>query len=121
MPFDFGDVVLIPFPFTDQAGVKQRPAVVVTSSEYAEARPDIIVMAITSRMRPSLGYAEYVIADWQGAGLVKSSLVKPVLASIEQSLVRRVMGRLGDADLEGLREVIEFILGQARGKNHTRR
>jgi mRNA interferase MazF len=27
--FDFGDVVLVPFPFTDQSGTKKRPAVVV--------------------------------------------------------------------------------------------
>jgi mRNA interferase MazF len=27
--FDFGDVVLVPFPFTDQSGTKRRPAVVV--------------------------------------------------------------------------------------------
>lgn len=25
----FGDVVLVPFPFTDQSGTKKRPAVVV--------------------------------------------------------------------------------------------
>jgi mRNA interferase MazF len=26
--FSFGDVVLVPFPFTDQTGLKKRPAVV---------------------------------------------------------------------------------------------
>ena len=28
--FSFGDVVLVPFPFTDQSGSKRRPAVVVS-------------------------------------------------------------------------------------------
>jgi hypothetical protein len=32
--FGFGDVVLVPFPFTDQSGAKKRPAVVVSSSGY---------------------------------------------------------------------------------------
>ena len=27
--FSFGDVELVPFPFTDQSGTKKRPAVVV--------------------------------------------------------------------------------------------
>ena len=29
--YNFGDVILVPFPFTDQSQAKQRPAVVVTA------------------------------------------------------------------------------------------
>ena len=41
--YDFGDVVLVPFPFTDQSAVKRRPAVVVSSSTYHQARPDLLI------------------------------------------------------------------------------
>ena len=34
MSFEFGDIVLVPFPFTEQTTTKKRPAVVVSSSEY---------------------------------------------------------------------------------------
>ncbi len=47
----FGDVLLVPFPFTDQQGSKQRPAVVVSSCAYNANRPDVLMMAITSAMR----------------------------------------------------------------------
>jgi mRNA interferase MazF len=30
-PLEFGDVVLVPFPFTSQAASKKRPAVIVSS------------------------------------------------------------------------------------------
>jgi mRNA interferase MazF len=53
--FDFGDVVLVPFPFTDQSGTKRRPAVVVSLAGYNMSRRDIVIMAITSQARPSLG------------------------------------------------------------------
>jgi mRNA interferase MazF len=33
--FNFGRVVLMPFPFTDQSGSKKRPAVVVSSYGYS--------------------------------------------------------------------------------------
>lgn len=48
--YDFGDVVLMPFPFTDQTGTKKRPAGVVSSSAYNAARRDLVVMAITSQI-----------------------------------------------------------------------
>ena len=48
--FSFGDVVLVPFPFTDQTGAKKRPAVVVSGSAYSTARRDTMIMAITSQL-----------------------------------------------------------------------
>ncbi len=50
--FEFGDVVLVPFPFTDQSTAKKRPAVVVSSAAYNAERRDLIVMAVTSQVRP---------------------------------------------------------------------
>jgi mRNA interferase MazF len=86
MPFEFGEVVLVPFPFTSQAASKRRPAVVVSSRHYNTARPDIVVMAITSQLRPSPAFGEVWVEAWQAAGLLKPSAVKPVLATLEQGL-----------------------------------
>ncbi len=109
--FSFGDVVLVPFPFTDQSGSKKRPAVVVSSSGYNAGRRDIVIMAITSQIRTPLGFGEALVRDWQGAGLVKESVLKPVFTTIEQSLVLRVMGRLSVADIQTLREVVGDVIG----------
>jgi mRNA-degrading endonuclease toxin of MazEF toxin-antitoxin module len=49
--YNFGDVILVPFPFTDQSQSKQRPAVVVSSARYNNERPDLVLMAITSQVR----------------------------------------------------------------------
>ncbi|MHB8744753.1 MAG: type II toxin-antitoxin system PemK/MazF family toxin [Sulfuricaulis sp.] len=51
--FEFGDVVLVPFPFTDQSAAKKRPAIVVSSQTYNSERPDVIIMAVTSQLRPA--------------------------------------------------------------------
>ena len=48
--FGFGQIVLVRFPFTDQSGGKQRPAVVVSNAAYNQARPDAILIAVTSRV-----------------------------------------------------------------------
>jgi mRNA interferase MazF len=111
LDFDFGDVVLVPFPFTDQSGTKKRPAVVVSSSRYNASRRDIVIMAITSQIRQPPAFAEALIVDWQGAGLVKPCVFKPVFTTIEQGLVQRVMGRLGPADPQTLHACLAQSLG----------
>ena len=47
--FEFGDIVLVPFPFTDQSAAKKRPAVVISSAAYQRERPDIIIMQLPVR------------------------------------------------------------------------
>lgn len=111
MPFEFGDVVLVPFPFTSQAASKKRPAAVVSNRAYNTARPDVVVMAITSQLRPSPGAGEVWIGQWQAAGLLKPSAVKPVFATLEQMLILRQLGRLDGDDQVALRKVIAETLG----------
>jgi len=109
--FSFGDVVLVPFPFTDQSDTKKRPAVVVSSHSYNASRRDIVIMAITSQVRTPLGFSEAMVADWQGAGLIKASVLKPVVTTIEQGLVIRTMGTLAAADIKTLREIVADVIG----------
>jgi mRNA interferase MazF len=111
MPFEFGDVILVPFPFTSQAASKQRPAVVVSSRAYSRERPDLVMMAITSQLRPTSALGEVWLRQWQGAGLLKPSAVKPVIATLEQGLVIRQLGVLDAADQGALRAAIRQIIG----------
>lgn len=110
MSFDFGDILLLPFPFTDQTASKKRPSVVVSSSAYNTARRDIVVMAITSQLRPDPAAGETWVADWKLAGLLKPSAIKPVFATIEQRLVIRKLGSLQSADKKDLARLIATML-----------
>ena len=111
MLFEFGDVVLVPFPFTNQMTSKQRPAVIVSQRVYARSRPDVVLMAITSQIRVSLGFADTLLTDWESANLLKPSVVKPVLATLEQALVIKQLGRLSADDQAALRLAIRQAIG----------
>jgi mRNA interferase MazF len=111
MPFEFGDVVLVPFPFTSQAASKQRPAVIVSALAYNRAKPDIVLMAVTSQFRPSPALGEVWLRDWRAAGLLKPSAVKPVFATLEQNLIIRQLGTLTAADQAALKNAINQIVG----------
>lgn len=110
--FDFGDIVLVPFPFTNQSVAKKRPAVVISSSDYNIQRPDLIIMAVTSQIRPTSALGEVIIQNWQSAGLLKPSAIKPVITTIEKALIVRHMGRLQDEDRLGLAGCLRMVLGE---------
>ena len=66
--YEFGDVVLVPFPFTVQSAIKRRPAIVISSAAYHRARPDLLIMAVTSQQPSTLSVGEVQVQDWRGAG-----------------------------------------------------
>jgi mRNA interferase MazF len=107
--YSFGEVVLV--PFTDQTGIKKRPAVIVSSAEYQGQRRDLVIMAITSQIRPHPAFAEFTMTDWRKAGLLVPSAVKPVLTTIEKRLILKKLGQFQRADVQSLRASISAILG----------
>ena len=110
--YNFGDVVLVGFPFTNLQTTKKRPAVIISRSTYQQYRPDVILMAITSQIRQPLATGEALLQDWQSAGLIKPSVLKPLVATIEQSRIIKTMGQLSVDDKKSLASVIQTILGE---------
>ena len=109
--YSFGDIVLVPFPFTDQSGTKKRPAVVVSSPAYHWDRRDVLIMAVTSQSRPTGAIGEVQVKDWKGAGFIKPSVIKPVITTIEQTLLIRRLGQLKKEEQEARRKAIGKIVG----------
>jgi len=109
--YNFGDVVLVGFPFTNLQAIKKRPAVVISNRSYQQKRPDVILMAITSQIRQPLAFGEYILNDWQQSGLLKPSVLKPLIATLEQIQIVKVMGQLSATDQEGLQHSLKIIVG----------
>jgi len=109
--YSFGDVVLVPFPFTDQTATKKRPAVVISSDGYNKARPDVILIAVTGHLSHYSRIGEVVVSDWKETGLLKTSTIKPILATVEKSLIIRTLGNLSQPDLVALKNALKVILG----------
>jgi mRNA interferase MazF len=109
--YNFGDVVLVPFPFTDQTTTKKRPAVIVSSSNYQRDRSDLIMIAVTSQMNPATSFGEITISDWQAAGFIKPSIIKSVMTTISKGLVIKKLGQLEEVDRQALHNLLQLILG----------
>jgi len=48
-----GDIISVPFPFTDLSGTKLRPALII-SNELVNVTDDVIIVMITSKQKSEL-------------------------------------------------------------------
>jgi mRNA interferase MazF len=71
--YNFGDILLVPFPFTDQTTTKKRPTIVISSQRYNQTKPDILLIAVTSQVKTPLQFGEILIKAWSKTGLIKPS------------------------------------------------
>ena len=110
-PFENGDIILVPFPFSNLLVTKKRPAVVISSLRYNLLSSDIVIIAITSQTSKVLGIGECYIEDWQTAGLLKQSTIKPAIATVEQSLVLKKLGKLSKRYSISLQNSLQSLLG----------
>ena len=99
MAFKRGDVVLVPFPYTDLRAAKTRPAIVVSSAVYHALRSDVLLAYVSSQVEKANPVLDYVLVDWSGAALLRPSYVRPKLAAVESSLIARVVGELSEQDM----------------------
>lgn len=85
-----GDVVLAPFPGVQ--GVKDRPALVVSSSLYHTIRQDVVLALLTTNIGAAVLPMDYVLVDWSSAGLNKPTAFRSFFATLQRA---RVIGQLG--------------------------
>ncbi|MEF2968137.1 type II toxin-antitoxin system PemK/MazF family toxin [Paenibacillus sp. M1] len=50
MMYSQGEILLIPFPYSDLSSTKKRPVLVLSNTEYNQSHKDIVVAAITSNI-----------------------------------------------------------------------
>ena len=99
-----GDVVVVPFPFSDLTRAKRRPALVVARV----SDDDVILCQITSQDVRD-GYAlSLVDSDFQDAGLRRPSNVRP--NRIFTADTQLILYRVGGLKREKLAEVTEAIV-----------
>jgi len=97
-----GDVVIVPFPFTDRDAAKRRPALVCSSEHFnLEARHLVLAMITTSTHTPWPG--DVPITDIKSAGLPEASVVRWKLFTLDASFVLRRAGKLSGRDRSACR------------------
>ena len=88
-----GDIVIVPFPYSEKLAEKRRPALVI-SNELVASRGYVWLAMITSARRGQ-ETDDVRVEDFERAGLEKVSLVRPTkIACLEPSRIIRRAGSL---------------------------
>lgn len=105
--------MLVPFGFTDQTGMKWRPAIVVSTDRYNEETPDVLIASVTGNLRAIPHPGDHRLVDWQGAGLLVPSLGQTKLGTVDASILGRRLGALSSTDLSAIERGLREALGLA--------
>ena len=105
MNYSQGDIVLLPYPFTDLSAQKVRPALIIgnTSSKYT----DLFIVPLTSQIQ-NLQAGEFVLQHWKASGLNVTTAVKRGCVLIDTALIRMKIGILSDEDLATAQKSLKF-------------
>jgi mRNA interferase MazF len=102
---EVGDVVVVPFPFTDRTTSKRRPALVLSRKAFNSSGHTVFAMITSTRKTRWPGDVAIPAGE---AGLTADSCVRLKLFTIENTFILRMLGSLGPV----LRSAVEQSLRQ---------
>jgi mRNA interferase MazF len=109
---NFGDVVVVPFPFVDRPIVKRRPALVLSGREFNGSNGHSLFLMITTGAG-SHWPSDREIGDGDSTGLSHPSLIRWKAFTLPNQAILRRIGRLAAADLSSIEEQVRVSLAVA--------
>lgn len=103
-----GEIVIVPFPFSDLSSVKQRPVLILSKNTDNETAEDVITCGVTSNIKDS----KYSVL-FENKNLIEGEIPKPSrvkvdkLFTISQNIIKKKVGRINKETFEKVKS--EFI------------
>ncbi len=103
--YQFGDVLIINFPFSHGRASKRRPAIVIKDTNDN----DILIAKVTSQYYET--EFDVPVIDWQNAILLSPSVIRVhKIQTVHSSLIFGQIGRLTNRDLKEVKHVFANLL-----------
>ncbi|MCM2289855.1 MAG: type II toxin-antitoxin system PemK/MazF family toxin [Sulfuritalea sp.] len=110
MAYERLDVVVVPFPFTDSAASKRRPALVISNAEAFNLPVGHSVLAMITSAGNAAWPLDVTISDGNAAGLTAASLVRMKLFTLDNRFILRRLGRLAASDRKAVEASLKQLL-----------
>lgn len=111
--FEQGEIVLARFPFTDLAGAKVRPVVVLRDLDEVTGSNDVIVCAISSQLSPKNADVISLTQDnveFLPTNLKASSEIRvSKIFTCDRKIIARRLGALADETFNHVRKILHDL------------
>lgn len=103
--FEQGEIVFIPFPFTDLSSTKKRPVLILSRTDYNKRSADFISCGITSNIKDA-DYSVLIENKDLSTGLLpKPSRIKiNTVFTLEKSIAIKSFGKVKEHVMENVKE-----------------
>lgn len=103
--YEQGDIVIVPFPFTDLSATKQRPVLILSKKEYNATVEDVITCGITSNREDTF---HSILIDnkdvMMGQIPVASRIKVDKLFTVHQGIIKKRVARLSKETFSRVKE-----------------
>ena len=104
-----GNIILVPFPFSELTNIKVRPAVVISTTK--DKYEDVIVSAISSVIPDSISANEIIIESNSINNLWVNSVLKvDRIVTIKKESVIAMIGSLSENELNLFKSVFKDLV-----------
>lgn len=100
-----GDIVLVPFPFSDLSSAKRRPGLVISNDGYNAKGEDIVICGITSNLENSEYSVIITERDLASGTLLATSRIKAdKLFTIKKSRIIKTLAAVSERALNDVKD-----------------
>ncbi|OGT36726.1 MAG: hypothetical protein A3F12_00385 [Gammaproteobacteria bacterium RIFCSPHIGHO2_12_FULL_38_14] len=99
-------VVVLPFPFTETAKTKKRPALIISTEQFQQENGHTAVLMITSAQH-SNWFGDHLIQDLKHAGLSVDSYVRQKIFTVDLRLIEKRVGMLSTKEIAVVKEILK--------------
>src|SRR3989344_2407142 len=89
------DLLLVPFPFSDQSGRKVRPIIVISNNNFNENSEDILIVGVTSNVNKGEYNLKLENKDLEDVKLITNCTIKVEnILKLDKNLIIKRIGKI---------------------------
>lgn len=105
------DILLVPFPFSDQKGKKVRPVIIISNDEFNRESEDVLVVGATSNISKDRYTLFLSNEDLEDGQLDSQCCIKVEnILKIDKELVIKKIGKIKKEKLDKIIEILIKII-----------